>query len=811
MSVPILTRVLGNNSFYVESYILETINLTKSIVIKNHQEAKLYNDYLIAQYPGYNVPSDVKEWRYYQHLAGKYHSTDTTIRITSVDNGTTINLTKEALIVHKKTKAELLKFDLLYDDIVKKYPEQKLLVRSIIASPIYTDLDKITKLPDYSIVAYDKTLIEENEHDVIPSLQERINNYKHIWLIPYYQNSDNLFLASQYHILYNFLVTSILAVRLENAKTMSAHSFHIRLYLASHFNLDKYQIFLTRRQQLYLYRNLLYFANRSGQNHVFRTLINELFNEHNVSVVSYVFHQRNALDSQMRTEYVYNQQLLNSKNLEHNTIDYSLDYLSGKESKVAPSNSIELTLNREVIDSENKNSRFSKLLTKDLETILIDETDSVAQKLMDTIVDYLAFLLKYNQVNFLTEITDPVTNVTYRLGCADLFKLFTICLYAAHNVKINEFPQYRIKKVFARQMPSKDFLLKLLYKKKFRYDTDTQTLLDAIPPYRNLITSFEFTEFVTDIYKLNIGIWEMLCNTSELDDNGQLALIADSITQEDLYTFDGESVQTFLSRVGLRDPREYEKVNLQSYTFSILDSLFDKKLSYLNRLKKLQDALSQVFFKFNSYTVQLLNNYYNDDLLLAGIKDRRYSYTSSTKWLTTVDTGGGSSGGGISIGVVGGGSSGGSGGTGGNTGDGKEGVFVTTKSDIHFNVTNEHDFHLKFECDISPLVDVGLVVNQKLNTELMLTSSLIATAQSKTKEYMLYAIDDTTTFTDLIVRILSKDISFFSGVDYTHTNRYITQTKLSVDIGVGATVESQIEQLPVPLNEQDQAFFLAWK
>lgn len=804
MSVPILTRVLGNNSFYLESYILDTVNLTKSIVVKNHQEAKLYNDYLSVLYPGYAPESDLKEWRYYRHLAGLYHTSDSTMFITSVDNGATITLTKETLFIHKKTKAELLKFDLLYDDLIKKYPQQQLLIRSIITTPVYTDLDKVIKLPDFSIVAYDKKLIEENEHDVIPSLQERINNYKHIWLIPYYQNSDNLFLASQYLILYNYILTSILAIRLENAKTMSAHSFHIRLYLASHFNLDKYQIFLTRRQQLYLYRNLLYFANHTGKNHIFRTLINELFNEHNVSVVSYVFHQTNSLDSEMRTEYVYNQELLNSKNLERSSMDYSLEYLSNKELNVAPNNPAELTLNRHVIDIENKNSRFSKLLTKDLETILIDETDSVSQKLMDTITDYLAMLLKHDQVNFLTDVTDPVTNITYRLGTADLFKLFTICLYASHGIKITTFPEYRIKKVFAKKMPSKANLLKLLYKYKFKYRSDIDSLLNAIPPYTNLITSYQFTEFVTGVYKLNIGIWEMLCNASEADDNGQLTLIADAVTQEDLYTFNDETVEAFLGRVGVKDPRGYERVNLDAYSFSILDSCFDKKLSYLNRLKKLQDALSQVFFKFNSYTVQLLNNYYNDDLLLVGIKDRRYSYTTKVKNNSVIDVTGGSGSSGISIGGGGSASS-------GDGGDRREGVYVTTRADVAFHVTNDESFKLKFDCDISPLVDVDLAITQKLNTELSLTSSLFATAQSKTKEYMFYAIDDKTEFTDLSVKLRGADINFLTNVDYMHSNRYNVQTKLSVDIGVGATVETQVETPLMPLTEQEQAFFLEWK
>lgn len=525
MQEPILTKVLQGNSFYVESYIQDTIRLTKSIILKNHNEAKLYNDYLIKYVKGYNAPQDKRDWSYYHHISSTLHDTDPAITVVSIDNGSTINLTPQSLQVHRKTKQELLKFDLYYDELIKRYPHQHLLIKSIITKPVYKTRQEIIDAEDFTIVSYNTSLIEENEHDIISELQDRINNYKHIWLIPYYQNSDNLFLASQYHILYNFIYTSLLSIRLANAKTMRAHSFHIRLYLASHFNLDKHQVFLTRRQQLYLYRNLLYFANHSGRNHVFRTLINELFNEHNVSVVNYVYHQRNTLDSDLYTEYTFNQELLNSKKLSHNDVDYPMEYLANKEAKVAPSNALEHQYNSINIDKRNKNSRLSSALTKDLETILVDETDSVRFKLLETITDYLAFLLKRGLVNFLTSVTDPLTNTVYRLNCSDLFKLYTIGLHASQGVKLNDFPIYRIKRVYTDNMPSVNYFLKLCYRKMPEYRQDIQDILDAIPAYRPLITSYEFTEFVSSTYILNIGIWSMLSNLDDMDTNGQFIKI----------------------------------------------------------------------------------------------------------------------------------------------------------------------------------------------------------------------------------------------------------------------------------------------
>ena len=86
MSTPIIEKILGNN-ILANTYIKDTINLTKSINIKNDNEAKLYNDYIKLAYPTHLIDlSDKTTWRYYKHLMGEYHALDNPITITSLDN-----------------------------------------------------------------------------------------------------------------------------------------------------------------------------------------------------------------------------------------------------------------------------------------------------------------------------------------------------------------------------------------------------------------------------------------------------------------------------------------------------------------------------------------------------------------------------------------------------------------------------------------------------------------------------------------------------------------------------------------------------
>lgn len=627
----IIQQVLGNNSFYADAYIKDSINFVKSIVFVNGNEAKSYNDLIAIRYPNFIVSDQKPLWRYYKHLIGELHELDVPVMAVSVDNGTTIQLTRATLAIHRKTRNEILKFGLYYDELVKKYPEQELYIRGITLDQIYTNIHEIIALEDFTVISCNSVYIEENEDDLLKDLQTRINNYKSIWLLPYYALLDNLFLASQYHIFYNFLLTSILAIRLQNDKTMRAHSFHIRMYFASHHGLDQHLLFLTKKQQLFLYRNMLYLDNHSGKNHVFQKLIDILFTERNISVVNYIFNQRGSFDLTRRVEYVYNQRLLNSKDLVYRDFDYSLRDIGNKEIPLAPGNKKEYDFNYEHIDNRNKYSMYSTLLTKDLETILMDETDSVRYKLLDVLTDYWAYLAKHNQVNFLSDITDPITNVTSRLSAKDLFKFYVICLHAKSGVKLEEFPDYRIKRVFRPTQPTPQQIEKLFYEKRLEYIGYITDIQDNIPIYPTILTSFQFSEFITQVYRLNIGLWTLLSNYGDMDTEGQMRMAIDTMHMTEVYSFNDETVDAFLSRTGVGDPREYTPEVLTGYVFNILDTIFDNRLSFLNRLQKLQQALTDIFFNFNSYTVQLINNYYSGGHILAGIKDRRYGYSYKTK------------------------------------------------------------------------------------------------------------------------------------------------------------------------------------
>jgi len=640
MSTSVTEKILSSNRFYTDIYLNKTINLAKSITLVNHLEADLYNQYIEMNYSGTNINSaDKGSWRYYRHLAGLYHSVDLPIEITSIDNGQQIVLSKESLLVHKQTHKELLKYTLLYKTIVDKYPEQELLIRSLINTSSSLDIATIISKPKFTIISYNNNLIEDNEQDIILQLQLLIDNYKVTKLIQYYSTTDSLFIASQYHILYNFIVTSLLSIRLANAKTLKAHSFHILNYLASHHNLDIHYNNLTKEQALFLYRNLLYIDNHTGRNHIFKTLIDKLFTKRNIAISSYEYNQTNTINLDKNITYFFNQKLLNKTELPIDYKDFTLEDILQKEVDLSPSNYKELNYNIKNIDSFYTNNLYSNFITKDIETMLIDSTDAVKDKLIPTLINYWVYNLKTNNLQYLTTIVDPISNTDIKLNSNDIFKLFVLTLYKVNNISLDYFPDFTITKVLKSDIPTPETLLNYFYNKKYYHKKDIELIINSIPTTSLITTSSQFEDYITKIYKFYIGLWLLESNLSDKDDNGQIENTIKNIHTKDIYSYNDETPNEFLKRIGITELYNYPTNSLETLYTDILNGISNNKISFLFKYKDILKSMREIFKQFVSYTVQLIDKYTLLSPMLVGHKDLRVSVptdTNSSYHLTNV-------------------------------------------------------------------------------------------------------------------------------------------------------------------------------
>lgn len=625
MSSSITERILGNNNMYTDKYYRDIFLLTKSFTILCKEEAKLYNDFIVDFYGktiDYNEPGT---WRYYKHLLGEYHETDTPIQLVSIDNGSTVLLSKETIIYHRSTRDELLKFGYYYKELVDKYPAQELLIKSIINTSPLPSMDELLQMDNWTIVGFNQNLVESQETNLIPNIQKRLDNYKVHRLMTSYGLMEPYYMASLFSVLFTFLVKSILAVRLTNDRTERAHSYHILNYLSSHHKLDKYYNYLTKKQVLFLYRNLLYLNNHSGRNETFQTLIDKLFTENRVSVINYRQKQKNSTDSEGNMEYRFNQVLLNNANLVYSPNDFTLEDIRDRERDLYKGNEKEYEFNSEEISFTNQNSLFSQLRTKDLEVNLVDNTNDVRRTLIPMIIDYWGHMLSINRLNFISSVVDPVTNVDYRLNIRDMFKLFSVVIHKYNNVDIETFPSFTANRVFKPELPSQEELISKFYKPDWSLRELCKQVRVSVPPYVGCDTAYSFNLFISDVYNVNLGHWLLVCNQGDKNTNAQLEGYIENLNYKSTYIFDNETVPVFLNRIGFESVLSYDTNVLYEVLTNILNSVTYNKLGELGRNKYVQEALVQVFRQFNSYTVQLIDKYFNSESILANLKSPLYS------------------------------------------------------------------------------------------------------------------------------------------------------------------------------------------
>lgn len=625
MSSSITERILGNNNIYTDKYYKDTILLTKSIVVVSSVEAKLYNDLLTEQLGATVNLADKTTWRYYLHLTGNYHPIDRPVVLVSIDSGTEITLDKVTVEVHRATRDSLLRFDHHYKELIDKYPDQELLIKSILNKSKRKTVEEVIDLEDYTIVSYNSDLVEEHETNLVPQLQIKIDNYKVTKMLPYYATMESYFMASMYDIFYKFILTTLIAIRLGNAKTQMAHSYHILNYLASHHGLDRYYNYLTKKQTLFLYRNLLYLNNHSGRNHIFKLLIQKLFTDKRVSIVNYRQKQKNSTTTDGKMEYRFNQVLLNDDNLVYDPSDFSLSELKDREVDLIEGNVKEYRFNEELIDFRNRNGLFSQLITKDLEINLVDNSNDVKHKLLETIIDYWAHMLAMGKHNVVSSIVDPVTNNEYNLFSGDMFKLFTIILHKANNVTLDHFPDFASYRVYKSPLPSLEELQSKMYNPAYTIRKISEKVRAAVPEYPMISTPYSYNLFITKVYNLNLGLWIYTSSQGDKDINAQLDQLVENLHERSVYSFNNETPEAFLLRIGFSNVLGYNEKVLIELIANIINAISYNKIGELNRNKFVQEALVQVFKQFNSYTTQIIDKYSSSEAILANLKSPLYT------------------------------------------------------------------------------------------------------------------------------------------------------------------------------------------
>jgi len=201
----------------LDSYIKESIQLIHSIVIKvdyigvqdNLKHIEIHGDKDIDLY-------DKTSWRYYNNLVGEYHSRNSVIKVTSLDNNMSFVLTKDNIVRHPKTFKELRRYGAYYKELLKRYPNHTLLIDSIL-NKVNIKAKEVIDVPDGSIISYNKELVADNEYSLIEELNKYSIDYFTRWYNYNYVYTDNLYISSVLQVLYSKLLLKLYSLSATNS------------------------------------------------------------------------------------------------------------------------------------------------------------------------------------------------------------------------------------------------------------------------------------------------------------------------------------------------------------------------------------------------------------------------------------------------------------------------------------------------------------------------------------------------------------------------------------------------------------------
>lgn len=273
------------------AYRASIFGFLKTLTIKNNWIVEVYNQNV--ELAGYAVDeSQPATWKYYMNIQGQYHESDTVMTVLSRDTQEEINFTVENLQVHARTRAAYLPGQPGHTTLCKRYPDQVDLIKNILF-PV-SDFSAAYAAEDISLLAWGDGYLEEAEtQSVIKGVNDFLTYVSARWYMtwmdyePYYYP---VFWASLWQHLFSLVST----IRVQNIHTAAAHTFHIWEYLTS-LGIDDYRDILSRKQTLFLYRNMRYITQNRGRQSNLVLLVNKLLSEQAVAMVNKVLYQ-NTLD-----------------------------------------------------------------------------------------------------------------------------------------------------------------------------------------------------------------------------------------------------------------------------------------------------------------------------------------------------------------------------------------------------------------------------------------------------------------------------------------------------------------------------------
>jgi len=582
-------------------YRQSCINLARSIILKSSETAAAINAEL--ELLGVEVDqTNPSTWKYYLNLSGQYHPFDTPMTVTSLDTLEIIAFTRESLEIHRSTaKAYTFNSD-AYMSLLSRYPEQETLIRGIV-NPV--ELEQSIPADDWDILFYNDDLVETNEADLITRIQLWIKRHMLRWHISDYTISDDLYLAAALGVLYSHLPNAIMNIRLDNAKTYKAHSYHVWTYLASNGGLSGYRESLTTAQALFLYRNIRYIYKNSGKTSTFRLLIQNLLTERGLPLYAYdLRHRTDSLPDSIQPDIDVIRYPLNDSLVSADAIQiYTPDELTQLVDIFAPDNGLNaLELTAEWVRKMQRSGR-DRVLTKVVESVVEINDSFEAVNLNQLLLEHWAYLSNIGVYSGNITVVNPHSGNILQISAADAFILYLYLYNKTLGVTLTEIPTFTTFLTVEPVMQNWDEFTEGLDPD---YVEPYHSMFRSLPTTSNIINAEGFFEHVSEVYHVIASILTASNLASKLEEKAALRILFNRLTLTRKLTLNEiESYDQWLF-INDIDVEDISLSDAQAFMDIIVETATGSDASTDTTAKSIQAALVAILNQLTSYDINVV-------------------------------------------------------------------------------------------------------------------------------------------------------------------------------------------------------------
>ncbi len=593
---------------YYRIYYTDCVKLAMTVVVKLNTTIDMINQLIKLKYGEESVDTnDPSSWKWYLNVSGEYHFSDTMMYVRSLDTQEEIPFTKWMLDEHPATR-EAYQFGTRYCRLLlEKYPEQETLIMGILYP---ADSQMALDAVDGDIISYPKELVESQEETLIEDLSTHIKNHLSRWRVEAFAYTHSLYLVSESAVLYTTLLPKILSLRVARCKTHEAHSFHIRMYLASHGRLDQYLPYMTLRQALFLYRNINYIEKHGGRLDTFYWLIERLLTERNIPISEFSIRHLDSFREDYRTNYLLRKKPINTQYNVPEKDFFTLDEVLSKEVVTAPYNETYSAIYRDSIDTDITNSPSSVVQTKDLESSMVDRTDSRPYTLSEVLIDHWAYLSQHGGYrNVYVVHKDVMTGELVSLSTRDAFIYFMYVLAMRAGITLEVIPSWYANKIIRHPRPSVVELKQNIATQYLPQPNLAESLLQQCPRYENTNSRLKFYQWGKRVYESYLHHVGVISNTQTPIGRGMVKMVCDRLTMSYDVVFEetGSEYEGWLAQRGL-SLEGYEIEDIDKLIKNLIEGSTGHRVDETKLLKNIQRAMIAILRQLSSYSIQLISS-----------------------------------------------------------------------------------------------------------------------------------------------------------------------------------------------------------